>query len=105
MKWIRLHAPKGSIIINTGDYMQRITNDRLPSTTHRVAQPVNTPANEPRISFPMAVYVWEDTVLEGLPELGEAKYPPIKAVDFHTRITSKYYGDNYRETGHGNVDD
>ena len=29
----------GSIIINTGDYMQRISNDRLPSTTHRVGKP------------------------------------------------------------------
>ncbi|MDX1429151.1 MAG: 2-oxoglutarate and iron-dependent oxygenase domain-containing protein, partial [Rhodothermales bacterium] len=38
-KWIRLDAPWGSIIINTGDYMQRITNDRFPSTTHRVSKP------------------------------------------------------------------
>ncbi|HEY6047574.1 MAG TPA: 2-oxoglutarate and iron-dependent oxygenase domain-containing protein, partial [Sphingomicrobium sp.] len=35
-KWVRMKAPAGSIIINTGDYMQRITNDKLPSTTHRV---------------------------------------------------------------------
>ena len=34
-----MNAPPGSIIINTGDYMQRITNDRLPSTTHRVGKP------------------------------------------------------------------
>ena len=27
MKWIRLHAPEGSIIFNAGDYLQRITND------------------------------------------------------------------------------
>ena len=38
-KWIRLNAPKGTIVRNTGDYMQRITNDRLPSTTHRVPKP------------------------------------------------------------------
>ena len=41
MKWIRLTPPSGSIILNTGDYMQRITNDRLPSTTHRVSKPQN----------------------------------------------------------------
>ena len=40
-KWVRLDAPAGSIIINTGDYMQRITNDRLPSTSHRVGKPVD----------------------------------------------------------------
>ena len=36
-KWIRLAAPRGSIILNTGDYMQRISNDIFPSTTHRVS--------------------------------------------------------------------
>jgi isopenicillin N synthase-like dioxygenase len=96
MKWIRLTAPPGSIILNTGDYMQRISNDLLPSTTHRVSLPHEPAARRaPRISLPMAVYVWEDEVLEVLPGLGPAKYPPVKAVTFHTRITSKYYGDDY----------
>jgi isopenicillin N synthase-like dioxygenase len=95
-KWVRLHAPPGSIIINTGDYMQRITNDRLPSTTHRVGKPANrSHLSEPRISFPIAVYVWEDELLEVLPGLGEPKYPPVKAIAFHTRSTSKFYGDGY----------
>ena len=97
-KWIRINPPYGSIILNTGDYMQRITNDRLPSTTHRVSQPVeDMSAGEPRISFPMAVYVWEDEILEVLPGLGAPKYAPIRAEDFHTRITSKYYGDDYAD--------
>ena len=96
MKWVRLDAPPGSIILNTGDYMQRITNDRLPSTTHRVSQPRDPAAwHEPRVSLPMAIYVWEDEVLEVLPGLGEPKYEPITAIQFHTRITSKYYGDDY----------
>ncbi|MGA8276659.1 MAG: 2OG-Fe(II) oxygenase family protein [Rhodanobacteraceae bacterium] len=95
MKWIRLNAPPGSIILNTGDYAQRISNDRLPSTTHRVSRPEPAQTCEPRVSFPMAVYVWEDEVLEVLPGLGEPKYEPIEAIRFHTRITSKYYGDDY----------
>ncbi len=95
MKWIHLHPPEGSIIINTGDYMQRITNDRLPSTTHRVSKPKNASYGKPRITFPTAVYVWEDEILEVLPCCGEPKYEPIRAEEFHTRITSKYYGDEY----------
>jgi hypothetical protein len=43
----------------------------------------------------MAIYLWEDEVLEVLPGLTPAKYPPIQALPFHTRITSKYYGDDY----------
>ena len=43
----------------------------------------------------MAVYVWEDEILEVLPGLGEPKYEPIKAITFHTASTSKFYGDDY----------
>jgi isopenicillin N synthase-like dioxygenase len=96
MRWIRLDAPRGSIVLNTGDYMQRITNDVLPSTTHRVSPP-RDPAQRraARVSFPMAVYVWEDELLEVLPGLGAPKYEPIQAIHFHTRTTSKFYGDDY----------
>jgi isopenicillin N synthase-like dioxygenase len=95
-KWVRLHAPHGSIIINTGDYMQRISNDLLPSTTHRVGKPSDgSHLSRPRVSFPMAVYVWEDEMLEVLPGLGSPRYEPVKAITFHTRSTSKFYGDDY----------
>lgn len=96
MKWIRLNPPQGSIILNTGDYMQRITNDRLPSTTHRVSKPMDANMyGKARVTIPMAIYVWEEEILEVLPGLGEPKYEPISAVKFHTRTTSKYYGEEY----------
>ena len=96
MKWIRLQAPPGSIILNTGDYMQRISNDILPSTTHRVSPPRDPALRaQARTSFPMNIYLWEDHLLEVLPGSGEPRYPPVKALQFHTRITSKYYGDDY----------
>jgi len=95
-KWVRMKAPQGSIIINTGDYMQRITNDRLPSTTHRVGKPSDrSHLSKPRVSFPIAVYLWEEETLEVLPGLGFPKYEPVKAIAFHTRSTSKFYGDDY----------
>ncbi len=96
MKWIRLNAPPGSIILNTGDYMQRLSNDIFPSTTHRVSHP-SDPAllDRARISFPMAIYLREDEILEVLPGTGKPNYPPISALKFHTAITSKYYGADY----------
>jgi isopenicillin N synthase-like dioxygenase len=88
------------IIINTGDYMQRMTNDRLRSTTHRVGKPSDgSHLTAARVSFPMAVYLWEDEVLDVLPGLGAAKYAPVKAITFHTRSTSKFYGDGYAVEG------
>jgi isopenicillin N synthase-like dioxygenase len=95
-KWVRLKAPPGSIIINTGDYMQRISNDRLPSTTHRVGKPTDgSHRTSARVSFPTNVYLGEDEVLEVLPGLGPPQYEPIKAITFHTRSTAKFYGDAY----------
>jgi isopenicillin N synthase-like dioxygenase len=95
-KWVRMRAPAGSVIINTGDYMQRLSNDRLRSTTHRVGKPTDSShLTSPRVSFPTNVYLWEDEVLSVLPGLGEPKYEPIKAITFHTRSTAKFYGDDY----------
>jgi isopenicillin N synthase-like dioxygenase len=95
-KWVRLNASPGSLIINTGDYMQRISNDRLPSTTHRVGKPRDgSHRTQARVSFPIAVYVWENEMLEVLPGLGEPRYEPIRAIAFHTRSTSKFYGEDY----------
>ncbi|HEU4809595.1 MAG TPA: 2OG-Fe(II) oxygenase family protein [Sphingomicrobium sp.] len=95
-KWVRMKAPPGSIIINTGDYMQLLSNDHYPSTTHRVGKPSDgSHMTSARVSFPMAVYLREDELLQVLPSLGEPKYEPIKAIAFHTRSTSKFYGDDY----------
>jgi len=100
MKWIRLSAPRGTIILNSGDYMQRISNDIFPSTTHRVGKPRDAAQRRtPRVSFPMAVYVWEDELLEVLPCIAGPKYPPVRAIEFHTAITSKFYGDGYAVKG------
>lgn len=97
MRWIRLDPPAGSLVLNTGDYMQHLTNDRLPSTTHRVSRPRDPGLQDrARVSFPLNVYLWEDEELVVLPGLGAPRYSPIRAEEFHTRITSKYYGDDYR---------
>ena len=35
---------------------------------------------------------------EVLPGLENPRYPPVKAIEFHTRTTSKFYGDDYAVT-------
>ena len=53
-------------------------------------------ASDPCARFvPDHVYLWEDEFLEVLPGLGTPRYDPIKAITFHTRSTSKFYGDDY----------
>jgi len=95
-KWVRLDAPPGSIVLNTGDYLQRISNDVLPSTTHRVSPPRDPDqAQRIRVSFPLAAYLRPDEILKVLPGLGPPRYEPIRAITFHTRTTAKFYGDDY----------
>eukprot|EP01052_Picozoa_sp_SAG31_P026769 SAG31_NODE_2451_length_5667_cov_5.877694_4_plen_418_part_00 len=102
--WIRVRPPLGAIILNTGDYSQRLFNDRFPSTTHRVAPPPVAQQSFARTSFPMAVYLPEDFVLSCLPECGKPRYSPMTALDFHTNTNRKYYGSDYRETGADNYE-
>jgi isopenicillin N synthase-like dioxygenase len=95
-KWVRLHAPPGTIVLNTGDYLQRLSNDILPSTTHRVSRPRDPElARRARVSFPLAAYLPEYDVLRVLPGLANPRYEPIKVITFHTRTTAKFYGDDY----------
>jgi len=93
---MRVHAPPGTIILNTGDYLQRLSNDILPSTTHRVSRPRDpVAARRSRVSFPLAAYLPGLDVLRVLPGLANPKYEPIKVITFHTRTTAKFYGDDY----------
>jgi isopenicillin N synthase-like dioxygenase len=38
-QWLAIDPPKGALVVNVGDMLQRLTNHRLPSTTHRVINP------------------------------------------------------------------
>ena len=73
----------------------RMVNRSTSSCPNSRPAPDRSHLSAARVSFPMAVYVWEDEVLEVLPGLGEPKYPPVKAIAFHTRSTAKFYGDDY----------
>ncbi|HXI02102.1 MAG TPA: hypothetical protein VNI57_02890 [Candidatus Saccharimonadales bacterium] len=47
-----------------------------------------------RTSIPMNVYLWEDEMPEVLPSIPDPSYERVRAIEFHTRTTSKYYGDD-----------
>lgn len=50
--WLPIAAPAGSIIVNVGDMLQRLTNHVYPSTTHRVVNPEGEAASRSRYSLP-----------------------------------------------------
>jgi len=83
--WLDVDSKPGQIVVDTGDMMSRLTNDVLPSTTHRVINPDND--GSARYSMPFFVHPHSNADLTCLSscEGSGAKYAPITAGDFLTQ--------------------
>jgi isopenicillin N synthase-like dioxygenase len=82
-KWLPVETDKNNLIVDAGDMLARITNDKIPSTTHRVVNPKDG-QNISRYSMPYFIHPNPQSMLQCIPScLGEGeKYPPIKSEDF-----------------------
>jgi len=54
--WLPVNPPPGSLVVNVGDMLQRLTNHLLPSTTHRVVNPPPERRGVARLSMPFFVH-------------------------------------------------
>lgn len=63
--WIPINPPNDHIVINVGDMLQRLTNNKLKSTTHRVIIHPNS-MNISRYSLPFFLHPKGDTKLNCL---------------------------------------
>jgi len=54
--WLPVKAGPGEIVVNVGDMLQRLTNDRLKSTTHRVVNPPRELWGNSRFSIPFFLH-------------------------------------------------
>jgi isopenicillin N synthase-like dioxygenase len=86
-RWIAINPPAGSLVCNIGDMLQRLTNNRLPSTTHRVVNPAPERRGFPRYSTPFFLHFNSDYLIETLPNCVDAAHPdrypePITADDY-----------------------
>lgn len=66
-RWIAINPPPGSLVVNVGDMLQRLTNKVLPSTTHRVVNPAPERRSIPRYSTPFFLHFQPEYVIETLP--------------------------------------
>lgn len=86
-QWLPITPPEGAIVINIGDMLQRLTNHRLPSTTHRVVNPAVERRGYSRYSTPFFLHFNPDFVIETLPSCVTEQAPnryqtPITADDY-----------------------
>jgi isopenicillin N synthase-like dioxygenase len=85
-RWIPVSPEPGELVINIGDMLQRLTNGKLRSTSHRVVNPSPDRASRARYSMPFFLHFRPDFTIEALPgtvaEGEEPKWPPISAHDY-----------------------
>ena len=66
--WVPVTSIPGTIVVNVGDMMKRLTNHLLPSTPHRVVNPPGEAAARSRYSIPFFMHPNPDYVIETLPQ-------------------------------------
>ena len=85
-RWIPVSPKPGELVINIGDMLQRLTNGKLRSTSHRVVNPTPDRASKARYSMPFFLHFRSDFLIDPLKETiaaGEQpKWPPITANDY-----------------------
>lgn len=85
--WRPVTPKPGELAVNIGDMLQRLTNGRLPSTTHRVVNPPPQRRGHSRYSMPFFLHFRPDYLIETLPQCIDADHPnlypaPITADDY-----------------------
>lgn len=85
-EWLEVNPSPGSMVVNVGDMLQRLTNGTLRSTSHRVINPKSDRARHARYSMPFFLHFNPDFPIAALPScVGPGKpepLPPILAEEY-----------------------
>lgn len=94
-KWFPVKAHGEDLVVNVGDMLQRLTNNKLKSTTHRVVNPPREQMKNSRYSVPFFLHPKPDMSLACLPSCIDDKHPKM-----YTDITAgEYLDERLREIG------
>lgn len=94
-EWVAITALPNQIIVNVGDMLQRLTNNRLRSTTHRVVNPPRETWNKPRYSIPFFMHPRSEMPLNCLPSCITETNPK----QFEDITAGEYLNERLREIG------
>ena len=75
--WIPIETNSDVIVCNVGDMLQRLANNRLRSTTHRVINPLNSNKDISRYSMPFFVHLNPDFLIKTLPQCIDNRHPDL----------------------------
>ena len=85
--WRPVSPKAGELAVNIGDMLQRLTNNLLPSTTHRVVNPAPERRGHSRYSMPFFLHFRPDYAIRTLPSCIDGSHPdcypePITAHEY-----------------------
>jgi isopenicillin N synthase-like dioxygenase len=95
VEWEDILPEDGEIVINVGDMLQRLTNNYLKSTTHRVVNPPREEWHLPRLSIPFFLHPTSNMDLSCLPKTVTAERP----LAYEPITAGEYLDERLREIG------
>jgi isopenicillin N synthase-like dioxygenase len=85
-EWVAVTALPEQVVVNVGDMLQRLTNNRLRSTTHRVVNPPREQWGSSRYSIPFFLHPRSEMRLDCLPSCitdeNPLQYEPFSAGEY-----------------------
>lgn len=93
--WVPITALPEQIVVNVGDMLSRLTNNKLKSTVHRVVNPPRELLNQPRYSIPFFMHPVSSMDLSCLPNCIDDEHPK----HFKDITAGAYLDERLREIG------
>ena len=93
--WLPVVPEADEIVINVGDMLQRLTNNFLKSTTHRVVNPPREEWHKPRLSIPFFLHPQSGMDLSCLPGCVDEAHP----IQYEPITAGAYLDERLREIG------
>lgn len=94
-EWFPVKAQGKDIVVNVGDMLQRLTNNKLKSTTHRVVNPPKEQLKTSRYSVPFFLHPKVDVSLRSLENCVSEQQPKMYA----DMTAGEYLDERLREIG------
>jgi isopenicillin N synthase-like dioxygenase len=94
-EWIPVTSLPDQIVVNVGDMLQRLTNNKLKSTTHRVINPPREKWNTSRFSIPFFLHPKSDMSLACLNSCQDSTHPK----SYTDMNAGEYLDERLREIG------
>lgn len=93
--WIAAPAIADTVLVNTGDLMERWTNGLFRSTNHRVVIPTDDQATHSRYSAAFFCHPNDDTEVNCIPSCQSPEYPSM----YPTVLAGEYIRDRIKASG------